>query len=397
MHKHTLAAIALALLPATISIASQDDIARESQADLSLGLELIASGMTNPVLVTAPPGDEKHIFIVEQIGRILVVEDGVLLDTPFLDISSKVLFSGERGLLGLAFDPNYSENLRFFVYYTDLNGNSVVSSFLRKKKRATRTLKRSERNILRISQPFSNHNGGHLEFGPDGYLYIALGDGGSGGDPQGNGQNIRTRLGSLLRIDVSIFPYSIPSTNPFVNSVLTGKIAQPEIWAYGLRNPWRFSFDSLTGDLYIGDVGQSSVEEINFQPAGAAGGQNYGWNILEGTKPYADGDKSGLVNPIYEYTHSQGNCSVTGGYVYRGSAIKELRGHYFFADYCSGKIWSFKYKTGSAQQFIDHSGKLPTSDGKKVKWISSFGQDAQGELYICELENNSVYKLIKRK
>jgi glucose/arabinose dehydrogenase len=364
-------------------------------AKLNLGLELVASGLTNPVLVTAPREDERHIFIVEQAGRILVLEDGALMDRPFLDISAKVSFGGEQGLLGLAFDPNYSVNRRFYVDYTDANGNTVVSSFLRHGKKETRALHRSERVILRVNQPFANHNAGHLEFGPDGYLYAALGDGGSGGDPLGNGQNLKTLLGSLLRIDVSIYPYSIPSTNPFVNPVKTGVIAQPEIWAFGLRNPWRFSFDRETGDLYIADVGQSSIEEINFQPAAGSGGRNYGWNVMEGNQDYAGGSRAGLTMPIYTYTHNDGNCSVTGGYVYRGG-IKALRGHYFFADYCSGRIWSFKYLDGSVQQFTERTDDLRTPEGGKLRFISSFGQDAGGELYICELENGNVYKIVRK-
>jgi len=301
-----LASLLILLIPAVVA---QTDPQESAAANITA--ELVVSGLDRPVFVASAPGDTKRLFIVEQVGRVQVIADGELQATPFLDISDRLLSDGERGLLSIAFDPDYRTNRRFYVNYTDKQGRTVVSRFLRKRKKADSALPKSEKIVLRIGQPLSNHNGGQLQFGPDGYLYIGMGDGGGAGDPLDNAQNLRTRLGSLLRIDVKELPYTIPSTNPFVNAVVTGVVAHPETWAYGLRNPWRFSFDLKTGDLYIGDVGQASIEEINFQPASSSGGQNYGWDIMEGSMDYdVDGrSKNGLVPPIHEYNHSTAGTS----------------------------------------------------------------------------------------
>lgn len=365
-----------------------------SSPPVSLGVELISTGLDHLTYLTALPGDSSRLFVVEQPGRILIIRNGDLIQKPFLDITNKVLDGGERGLLSMAFDPDYENNRRFYVNYANNNGDTVVARYQTKKKNPNVALKKSEAIILRIEQPYSNHNGGQLQFGPDGYLYIGMGDGGSAGDPLNSGQNLTSRLGKLLRIDVKELPYTIPSTNPFANPVETGIVSHPETWAYGLRNPWRFSFDRNTGDLYIADVGQSAIEEINFQAAASRGGENYGWNIKEGSQDYNPNgrSKAGLVDPIHEYTHANGNCSVTGGYVYRGSAIKELRGAYFFADYCSGRIWSFKYRNGNVTEFTEWTQTI----GGPFPYITSFGEDADGELYFMGTVNGNIYKIIKR-
>jgi glucose/arabinose dehydrogenase len=299
---------------------------------LPTGIEVVAMGLSSPVHLTAPPDDVERVFIVERPGRIRVVRNGTLLGAPFLDLTGVVLSGGEQGLLSLAFHPDYATNGHFFVNYTDLDGHTRVERY-------TVTAApdvadpASDLTILSVEQPFSNHNGGQVAFGPDGMLYIGMGDGGGeGGDPLRHGQNRATLLGSLLRIDVdAASPYAIPPDNPFV----ADPSAAPETWAYGLRNPWRFSFDRHTGDLYIGDVGQDSREEISFQPAASPGGENYGWKVMEGTacfSPRNGCSQAGLVPPVLDYTHADG-CSVTGGFVYRG-VEPTLAGRYFFADVC---------------------------------------------------------------
>jgi cysteine-rich repeat protein len=351
----------------------------------------IASGLSSPLLVTAPPRDVSRIFIVEQTGTIRVMKWGTLLPAPFLDIHAKITSGGERGLLGLAFHPSYATNGRFFVDYTDLSGHTVVSQY--QVSNDPDVAATTETVLLQVTQPFSNHNGGHLAFGPDGYLYIALGDGGSGGDPQGNGQNINARLGKLLRLDIDgAAPYVSPASNPFFGATP----GRDEIWAYGLRNPWRFSFDRTAGDLYIGDVGQDRFEEVDFQPVGSAGGQNYGWNVVEGNGhcyPSGSGcDQTGMTQPILEYDHGQG-CSITGGYVYRGCAMPDLRGTYFYGDYCSAFIRSFRVVGGVATQPQDHTAELAPGGGIAINSLSSFGEDARGEIYICDL-GGAVFKIV---
>jgi len=356
--------------------------------------ERIATGLTSPLLVTAPPNDFDRIFIVQQDGRILIMENDVLLGSPFLNISSDVLFNGERGLLGVAFHPNYAANGFFYVNYIDINnGDSVIERY-------TVSVNPNIANagsgfeILRYSQPFTNHNAGHMAFGPnDGYLYIASGDGGSGNDPGNNGQMLSTLLGTMLRIDIDGgSPYAIPSSNPFVGTAG----ALDEIWAYGLRNPWRFSFDRSNGDIYIGDVGQGAFEEIDFQPGTSIGGENYGWKIAEGFECRGGGGtcgtNPGFTPPVHAYPRGDGH-SVTGGYVYRGAAIPSLQGTYFFADYSFNNIWSFEYDGATLTGFTSRTSYLTPYNGGTINSIASFGEDASGELYICDL-GGEVFRII---
>jgi glucose/arabinose dehydrogenase len=349
-------------------------------------LQLIVSGLSSPLYLTAPSGDLSRLFVVEQTGGIRIIKDGALLPTPFLDISTKITAGGEQGLLGLAFDPDYASTGRFVVHYTDTNGDTHLSQFTVSSDPDVAD-PASEQVILTADQPYNNHNGGQVLFGPDGMLYLGLGDGGSEGDPQGRGQDLSDLLGSILRLDVrSTSPYSVPPDNPFVGQAGV----QPEVWSYGLRNPWRFSFDRTTGDLYIGDVGQDSFEEVDVAPAAAGSGKglNFGWNIMEGTHCYnaSTCNQSGLTLPVLEYPHSEG-CSVTGGYVYRGSVIPALQGLYFFGDYCQGTVRSFRYQGGSATELTDWPTLRPGGS------ITSFGEDAAGELYVV-IQSGSVFKIV---
>jgi glucose/arabinose dehydrogenase len=341
---------------------------------------VVFSGFNKPLDLASPPGDAGKIVVVEQAGVISLIQDGVRAAQPYLDIHERVGSEGsEQGLLGIAFHPNYAKNRFFYVNYTDLNGNTVIARFS-----ASATGEsadpQSEKKLIQVNQPYPNHNGGGLAFGPDGFLYIGLGDGGSAGDPQNNAQNVNTLLGKLLRIDVSNPDYSNPQDNPFAKGG-----GSPEIWAYGLRNPWRFSFDSSNGALYIGDVGQNIWEEVDYLPAGTPGGVNFGWSQMEGNHPYRDlgVSSTNLVPPISEYDHNSG-CSITGGYVYRGKALPEWHGVYLFSDYCRGTIW----------------GLLQSASGNSVKVvakingnISSFGVDSSGEIYALEHTKGDIYKL----
>jgi glucose/arabinose dehydrogenase len=348
----------------------------------SLSLALVTANVNRPIFLTAPPGDPTRLFIVEQTGRIRIVKNGSLLSGSFLDLSGQISSTGERGLLGLAFHPQYAQNGVFVVNYTDTNGDTQISRFTVSANPDVANAG-SEQVVLSVGQPASNHNAGMVAFGPDGYLYVALGDGGGGGDPFDNGQDRTTLLGSLLRIDIDGgTPYAIPSTNPYASS----QTFRQEIWSYGLRNPWRFSFDRLTGDLYIGDVGQNAREEIDVQPASSMGGENYGWNIMEGNicfSPSTGCNQSGLTLPALDYTHAIG-CSVTGGYVYRGSAIPAIQGRYFYGDFCGGWIRSFLYQNGQ----VSEETQWLTGVGS----ITSFGEDALGELYVT-VSSGSVYKI----
>ena len=349
-------------------------------------LQEVASGLSSPLYLTAPSGDLSRLFIVEQTGAIRIVKDGALLPAPFLNISDRLVAGGEQGLLGLAFDPNYATNGRFVVHYTDLAGDTRVSSFQVSADPDVADAG-TEQIIFAADQPYANHNGGQVLFGPDGYLYLGLGDGGAGNDPEGRGQNLAEPLGSILRFDISTTsPYSVPPDNPFVGQAG----ALPEIWSYGLRNPWRFSFDRATGDLYIADVGQNRTEEVDVAPAntGAGRGANYGWNIMEGSHCLSGNecDQTNLVLPTFEYEHDQG-CSITGGYVYRGSAIPALQGLYFYGDYCQGWVRSFRYSGGSAIELTDWPTLRPGGQ------VTSFGEDAAGELYVISAAG-SVYKVI---
>lgn len=358
-------------------------------AQTPLTTTVVASGLSSPVFVTSPPGDTDRIFIVQQGGRVRIVKNDTLLTGNFLNLQGKISSGGERGLLGLAFHPDYANNGYFYVNYTDSAGNTVVARFQVTANPDSANFS-SRQILLTVNQPFSNHNGGWIDFGPnDGYLYIALGDGGSGGDPQDNGQDTLSLLGKMLRLDIDTTQgYKIPPSNPFVDSTGTLK----EIWALGLRNPWRNSFDRLTGDFYIADVGQGAWEEVSFQPGTSGGGENYGWRLKEGDhcfNPSSGCDTiAGLTDPIHEYPHSDG-CSITGGYVYRGSAIPDLQGTYFFGDYCSGTIWSFRFDGNDTSEFQDRSTELGVSVN-----ISSFGEDARGELYIMGHNNGTVYKIV---
>jgi hypothetical protein len=349
-------------------------------------IQVVASGLSQPVFVTAPPGDMQRVFIVEQPGSIRILRNGNVLPTAFLNIEGAVGCCGERGLLSMAFHPQYATNGNFFVYFTNNGGSTRVVRY-RVSGDPDVADAASADTILAVSQPYSNHNGGLLAFGPNGYLHVGLGDGGSGGDPDGNGQDSTTLLGSLLRIDVDgDLPYEIPENNPLIGV----EDARPEIWAYGLRNPWRYSFDRLTGDLYIADVGQNAWEEINVQPAGSDGGENYGWNVMEGAhcfSPQQGCNQTGLVLPVYEYQHAQGNCSLTGGYVYRGAVLPNLHGTYFYADYCVGVLRSFRYENEAVidQRVWSEFGMLGN--------VTSFGEDAAGELYITTA-GGTVYKIV---
>jgi glucose/arabinose dehydrogenase len=347
----------------------------------NLRAEPVARGLSDPLFLTSPAGDPR-LFIVEQPGRIRIVQDGQLLAQPFLDIRNRLSSGGERGLLGLAFHPDYASNGFFYVNYTDRGGDTRIERFSVTGDRNVAD-PASGKLVLAIQQPFANHNGGDLTFGPDRMLWIGMGDGGSGGDPQGNGQNRNTFLGKMLRIDVNRGdPYAIPDDNPFAGQDGTLN----EIWGLGLRNPWRFSFDRTTNLLYIADVGQSAWEEVSVVPI-RPGGLNFGWNIMEGPDCYGPGacDRGGLTLPTLAYRHSQGACSVTGGYVYRGSRIPAIVGHYFYADYCAGWVRSFKFAGGAATEPRQWSlGSI----GR----ILSFGEDAAGEIYICS-GNGTVYRL----
>jgi len=370
---------------AVATLASPGCMAAESSAPIKpargLALKTVASGLTDPVYLTAPAGDPR-LFVVEQNGRIRIVRDGQLLTRPFLDLVGLVSYGGERGLLSMAFHPRYAENGMFFVNYTDRDGNTRIDRF-RVGSDPDLADPSSRQLLLQVDQPYANHNGGHILFGPDGMLYIGMGDGGSGGDPHGHGQNRATLLGDLLRIDVdSGSPYAIPPDNPFVHSPgLRG-----EIWAWGLRNPWRFCFDAKDGLLYIADVGQNRWEEIDVVGVREPG-LNFGWNRMEGAHCYRSTgcDAKGLVEPVVEYGHGDG-CSVTGGFVYRGTKLPGLEGHYFYADYCQGWIRSFLFRGGSLVQH--RQWDIPFSGS-----ILSFGLDSAGELYVLT-GNSRVSKLV---
>jgi glucose/arabinose dehydrogenase len=345
-----------------------------------LRLEPFARGLDRPINLTNAGDGSGMLFANEQDGVIRVIgPDGAVRAQPFLDIRSLVLSGGERGLLGLAFHPGFPDQPRVFVDYTRVpDGATVIAEF---RANADRADPASQRVLLLIPQPFANHNGGQLAFGPDGYLYIGMGDGGSGGDPFGNGQNTHALLGKILRIDVdgasaSGRAYAIPRDNPFASGGIRPGAGAPEVWAYGLRNPWRFSFDAANGDLYIGDVGQGSWEEIDRQRAGSRGGENYGWNAMEGDHCYRSGCDSGrYVKPIAEYGHDQG-CAVIGGYVYRGTQQPILRGAYVFSDNCSGFLWTLQFDAGRlAPKVVLDSGES----------ISSFGVGDNGEIYAADL------------
>ncbi|MFZ5857239.1 MAG: PQQ-dependent sugar dehydrogenase [Chloroflexota bacterium] len=341
--------------------------------------EVVAGGFVRPLDIQNAGDGSGRLFIVEQAGVIRILQTDALLETPFLDISERVDDGGnEQGLLGLAFHPEFAQNGFFYVNYTEAGGDTVIARFTAVGDIADPN---SEVRLLGVKQPFPNHNGGGLAFGPDGHLYIALGDGGSGGDPQGNGQNRNTLLGKILRVDVnSGNPYTVPADNPFAS----------EVFHYGLRNPFRFSFDALTGDLWIGDVGQGAWEEIDFLPAGTPGGINFGWNRFEGMHDYSAGDiPADYRPPLFEYSHDQG-CSVTGGYVYRGT-MPEWQGVYFYGDFCSGKVW------GALHRIISESVEesISTVLFETGVQITTFGVDEAGEIYLAD-RNGNILRLDRR-
>ena len=374
-----------------------------------LFVEPVASGFDKPVYVLPYPNKNNILLVVEQKGIIHIVQNGHRKRTPFLNITDRVhnpLFPGdERGLLGLVFDPKFISNGHFYVNYINKDGNTIISRF-NVSGLLGNNLK--EKNLITIEQPYSNHNGGCMEFGPDGYLYISVGDGGSTGDPEGRAQDLSVLFGKILRINVSgQDTYSIPNDNPF-----NGKEnIRPEIWSYGLRNVWRFSFDSHNGDMIMGDVGQNLWEEINFETSSSSGGINYGWNIMEGNHCYPENSQCSSESytlPLFEYPNNANyvrtllgmkqkydmdGCSITGGYIYRGSEIKDLYGKYIFGDYCTGKIWSLKIDTELKDMKItDHTEEILESMGKREFYLSSFGQSNDNELFIIDY-SGSIYIL----
>jgi glucose/arabinose dehydrogenase len=373
------------------SPACDDDPAGPIDGPLPPGLTLrldpfITSGLSSPVFLTQPLNDGR-IFVVEQPGRIRVVRDGVLQTTPFLDIStSKVLSGGERGLLSVAFHPQYATNRFFYVYYTTravsalAAGDIVIERYTATTNPEVADPATAKLIITTSHSQASNHNGGLLAFGPDGMLYAGIGDGGGGGDPFHTGQNQNALLGSLLRLNIAGDPYTIPPGNPFIG--VAG--ARAEIWAKGLRNPWRYAFDAPTGLLYVADVGQGAREEVDVVAA-TQPGVNYGWSIMEGSICYnaATCNQSGLTLPVVDYTHAGGACSITGGYVYRGSAIPGIRGHYFYSDYCAGFLRSFRYENGAPADEKDW--------GLPMSFVTSFGVDFAGELYV--ISGTSILKI----
>lgn len=356
--------------------------------DININLELFASGFSNPVNIKHA-GDDR-LFVVERAGFIKILNaDGTVNSTPFLDIDDLVTnFGGEQGLLAVAFHPNYESNGYFYVNYIDNDGDTVISRFTRSTENLADA--NSEFVLLNVAQPYVNHNGGDLHFGSDGYLYISLGDGGSSGDPLNHGQRLNSLLGKLLRIDVdgtNAGEYGIPADNPFVSN----SAALDEIWAYGLRNTWKFSFDKDTQDLWTADVGQNFIEEINRVPSTSTGGENYGWKCYEGTDAFfssTDCDNIIHEEPVAEYSHVSTRCSITGGYVYRGELQSSLEGYYFFADFCSDEIGYVKDNTsgGYDLEFIlDYTGQ---------GW-SAFGEDSNGELFITSLYTGNVFRIVE--
>ena len=352
------------------------------------GLRLVKVGdFDEPVYVTSPAGDRSRLFVVELGGRIRVVRDGKRLDQPFLDIRDLVTSGGEQGLLSVAFAPDYETSRRFYVYYTDNQEQQRIVEY--RASSDDRADRGSARLVLKMADRESNHNGGLLLFGPDGHLYVGTGDGGGGGDEHGrfgNGQNRRSLLGKLLRIDPAQSggsPYTVPADNPF-----SGPGQRREIYAYGLRNPWRFSFDRATGDLSIGDVGQDEFEEIDFVRRGRGRGANFGWRVFEGRARYASGESApGAVGPVMTFKHSDGNCSITGGVVVRDRAVPGVFGRYLFGDFCKGEIRSARLAPRAVRS---------RRTGLKVSSLSSFGEDARGRVYAASLDG-PVYRLAPRR
>ena len=342
--------------------------------------EIISDHINAPTDIQSARDGSGRIFITERPGRIRIIKNNQLAENPFLDITNITGSKGaEQGLLGLAFHPNFSQNDYYYINYTDKNGNTHISRFTAF---GDGTIDGSEKQILIVQQPFPNHNGGALAFGPDGYLYIGLGDGGSGGDPYGNAQSTNTMLGKILRIDVnSGDPYSIPPDNPYTSE----NGGYPEIWAIGLRNPWRFSFDRQTGHLCLADVGQDQWEEVNFVPAGTLIKLNFGWNLMEASHPYNESNEPELYSPVTEYQHGP-ECSITGGVVYSGPTMPEWQGVYFYGDFCSGKIWGLP---------TPPNGNPPSVLFQTNFRISTFGLDEDGEVLLADY-SGAIYKLVNK-
>ena len=373
--------VALVLLASTVVACSgSGDEAASTMAVTGLKLRQVGT-FENPTYVTAPPGDRTRLFVVEQAGTIRVIQRGHKRERPYLDIRDRVLSGDERGLLSMAFAPNYRRSHRFYVYYTDGDGDINVVEF---KGRRNRARKRTARTVLtQDHSTYDNHNGGQLQFGPDGLLYMGLGDGGSAGDPFGSGQDLGTQLGKILRINPSGSP-RIPRSNPFRGR--SG--AKPTVYSYGLRNPWRFSFDRKTGDLVIADVGQETYEEIDFVRRGGGRGANFGWSAYEGNHRYKD-DRSapGHIPPVIEHSHAEGFCSITGGYILRHRSYRNLRGTYVYGDLCDGTLRGARLLPGSA------TGRRTL--GVSVSMLSSFGEDSRGRVYAVSL-NGPVYRLVAK-
>jgi glucose/arabinose dehydrogenase len=377
--------------PAMPSASAEATQAPPRRVPQRLALEKVADGLESPIGITNAGDGSGRLFVNEQGGRVRVIEaDGTLRPEPFLDISDRLVAGGERGFLGLAFHPGFEANGRLFVHYSRAGDGATVVSEIQARPDHQSADPGSERVLFTVAQPYVNHNGGQLAFGPDGYLYIGLGDGGAGGDPLGNGQNRRVLLGKILRIDIDgeAAPgraYGIPRDNPYAAEGIDPGGGLPEIWAYGLRNPWRFSFDPENGDLYIGDVGQSAYEEIDRAAGDSRGGENYGWNVMEGRHCYAAEacDQDDYVKPIAEYSRRFG-CSVIGGFVYRGSDFPELQGIYVFADYCSGIMFALNPAAGPAEP-----RQLLETDLS----IAAFGTDEDGELYLVDRLGGTVQRV----
>ena len=373
-----------------------------------LDAKLISGNFEKPLYVTNYPNDNEILLVLEQEGIIRIIKENNITKTPFLDISDRVhqpLYpADEMGMLGIAFDPNFNENHFFYINYVNKESYSIISRFKINGKLGN---PQSEEILIKLKQPYPNHNGGSIEFGPDGYLYIGFGDGGSSGDPENRAQNLSNLFGKILRIDVNTEKgYKVPIDNPFYNL----DTAKKEIWSYGLRNPWRITFDKKTGDMYIGDVGQWDWEEINYQSSDNKGGLNFGWNILEGNHCYKEHklcESKDLTFPIFEYPHDANylktligwtqkdvnGCSVTGGYVYRGKNKPKLYGRYFFGDYCTGKVWSLKNNNGNID-IKEHTNELLETMNKKQFYLSSFGEDQEGELYLIDYSGD-LYSITK--
>jgi glucose/arabinose dehydrogenase len=351
----------------------------------AITLTTVASDLDSPLFLSGAPGDPGKLYIVEKPGRIRIRQNGAVLERAFLDITELTSKGGEQGLLGLAFHPAYATNGRFYVDYTDTGGDTVVAEYVRSAADPTLAEPTARRVLRTIGQPFDNHNGGMLAFGPDGFLYVALGDGGSGGDPQGNGQNRQVKLGKILRLDVD------SDTPPPGN--LAG--ADPDVWDFGVRNPFRFSFDRTTGDLYIGDVGQGRFEEVDVEPRGQ-GGRNYGWNVTEGFEcfqPSTGCDTNGITFPAVAYSHDEGDCSVIGGYVYRGSAVPALVGRYLYGDLCTRRIRSFVWNGSAAVSEVELTAALASN--ATISSLVSFGEDLDGELYVLDI-SGTVFRVDAR-